>query len=142
MEVRLDGRRALVTGANSGIGEAIAIALGEADAPVCVNYVAGPEASRRLVDRLRRAGTDALALQADISDPARVSQMFTAVDEEWGGLDILVNHAGIDGAHALGWEASSDGWRKVIDVNLMGTYLCAREGLRRMVVQKHGVVLL
>ena len=67
--------------------------------------------------------------------------MFAAVDKAWGGIDILVNNAGIDGARAAGWEAEIAAWRKVIEVNLLGAFHCAREALRRMVAQKNGVVL-
>jgi NAD(P)-dependent dehydrogenase (short-subunit alcohol dehydrogenase family) len=80
-------------------------------------------------------------LRADVSDADAVEAMFARVDDAWGGIDILVNNAGIDGAHALGWEAEIDAWMKVIDINLKGAYLCARQALKRMVRQGSGVVL-
>ena len=67
--------------------------------------------------------------------------MFGHIDEAWGGIDILINNAGIDGAHALGWDTDIAAWRKVIEVNLFGTFYCAREALKRMVPQRGGVVL-
>ena len=141
MQIRLDGKRALVTGANSGIGEAIALALAEAGACVAINYLAQPEAAQSLVQRILAERGDAMALDADIADPEAVAAMFQRVDAIWGGVDILVNNAGIDGSRAPAWESEIPAWRKVIDVNLLGTFYCAREALKRMVPQKTGVVL-
>jgi 3-dehydrosphinganine reductase len=141
MNIRLDQKRALVTGGNSGIGEAIALALAEAGAKVAINYVAHPEAAQLLVHRIKDQQGEAIALQADVSDPEAIVQMFGRIDEAWGGIDILVNNAGIDGARAFGWEADIAAWRKVIEVNLLGALYCAREALKRMVPQKSGVVL-
>jgi len=141
MEIRLDGKRALVTGGNSGIGEAIVDALAKAGARVAVNYVSHPEDARSLVKRIQGEGGEAMAVEADVSVPDEVSAMFSRVDESWGGLDILVNNAGIDGGRALGWEADVTKWRKVIEVNLLGAFHCAREALKRMVPQGSGVVL-
>ncbi|AMV71207.1 SDR family oxidoreductase [Desulfuromonas carbonis] len=141
MNIRLDGKRALVTGGNSGIGAAIALALGEAGARVAINYVADPAAAEQLVAQIERGGGSALAVQADVADPGAVAAMFATIDAAWGGIDILVNNAGIDGARALSWEADIAAWRKVIDVNLVGAFCCAREASRRMVKQKSGVVL-
>ncbi len=141
MEIRIEGKRALVTGANSGIGEAIARELAAAGARVAVNYIAHPEAAEAVVHALRGAGGEALAVRADISDPAAVAAMFAKLDEAWGGLDILVNNAGIDGVRALSWEADPAEWERVLRVDLLGPFLCAREALRRMVPKKSGVIL-
>ncbi len=141
MEILLTGKRALVTGANSGIGEAIALALGAAGAKVGVNYVSDSDTAERVVAQVKGGGGEALPLDADISDRSRVEQMFREVDKAWGGLDILVNNAGVDGTRALGWEAPPDAWERVLDVNLKGTYWCAREALRRMTPQRSGTVL-
>ena len=141
MEIRLNGMRALVTGANSGIGRAIAIGLAQSGARVAVNYVAAPEKADAVVAEIRAAGGDAIAVQADVSDAAQVAAMFARLDEAWGGIDVLVNNAGIDGGASVSWEADPAKWRRVIDINLAGAFLCAREALRRMVAQKSGVVL-
>jgi glucose 1-dehydrogenase len=141
MEVTLSGRRAVVTGANSGIGEAIALAVGAAGARVAVNYVVHPEAANAVVGKIREAGGEALAVAADVADPAQVAQMFAQLDRAWGGVDLLVNNAGIDGVRAAGWEADPAQWMRVLQVNLFGAFLCAREALKRMTAQKAGVVL-
>ena len=141
MEIRLDGKRALVTGANSGLGEAMALALADAGADVAVNYVVNPEAAEDLVRRIKAKGRRAVALEADVSDPAAVARMFTEMDESLGGIDILLNNAGVDGHKALSWEAEVAQWQKVIQINLLGAYYCAREALRRMTAQRSGVVL-
>jgi glucose 1-dehydrogenase len=141
MDLELRGRRAVVTGANTGIGRAIAEALAREGARVCVNYVAHPEAAQTVTAEIAAAGGTAISAQADISDPAQVARMFAEVDRAWGGVDILVNNAGIDGARALGWDQDAAAWRRVLDINLTGAYLCAREALRRMVPARRGVVL-
>lgn len=141
MEIRLNGKRALVTGANSGIGRALAIGLGQSGARVAVNYVRAPEKADEVVAEIRGGGAEAIAVMADVSDASQVAQMFGQIDQAWGGIDVLINNAGIDGGAAVAWEADPAQWRRVLDINLMGAFLCAREALRRMVAQKSGVVL-
>lgn len=141
MEVRLDGKRALVTGGNSGIGAAIAVELAKAGAKVAVNYVSHPEAAVRVESQIRQAGSEAMRIETDISDSQAVERMFARLDEAWGGVDILINNAGIDGPNADGWEAKLADWETVIKINLLGSFYCARQALKRMVAQKGGVVL-
>ena len=81
MEIRLDGKRALVTGANSGIGRALAIGLGQSGARVAVNYVTSPEKADEVVAEIRRSGAEAIAVMADVSDAAQVAAMFEQVDQ-------------------------------------------------------------
>lgn len=141
MNVRLDGKRALVTGGNSGIGAAIATELSNAGAKVAINYLSHPEVAQQMAQAVWDKGGDAIIIEADISDRTAVSSMFQKMDETWGGIDILVNNAGIDGDYMLGWEADPDKWKQVIDINLLGAFYCAQEALKRMVPQKNGVVL-
>lgn len=141
MEIRLSDLRALVTGANSGIGRAMALALAEAGARVGINYIVHPEAAEALVAEMRGRGWEGRPLRADISDASQVAQMFGELDRAWGGVDILVNNAGMDGDRAPAWDARVDAWRRVLDVNLIGAFQCAREALRRMVPQGRGVIL-
>jgi glucose 1-dehydrogenase len=141
MEITLQGRRAIVTGANSGIGEAIALALGAAGAKVAVNYVVHPEAAEGVAGKIRQGGSEALAIAADVSKADQVADMFRQLDTTWGGVDLLVNNAGIDGAHAPAWEADPVQWTHVLEVNLVGAFLCAREALKRMTARKSGAIL-
>jgi glucose 1-dehydrogenase len=141
MMIKLEGKRALVTGGNSGIGAAIALALAEAGARVAINYLTHPKDTTKLQRTITEGGGQSLALKANVTDPAEVASMFRKIDAKWGGIDILVNNAGIDGPRAMGWTADLDAWRSVIEVNLFGAFHCAREALKRMVAQKSGVVL-
>jgi NAD(P)-dependent dehydrogenase (short-subunit alcohol dehydrogenase family) len=141
MKIDLTGKRVLVTGGNSGLGAAMATTFADAGARVAINYVVHPEATDALVGQITGAGGEALGVPADIADPKAVGAMFASLDEAWGGIDVLVNNAGIDGHAALGWEAEPDVWGKVIDINLKGAFHCAREALKRMTAQKSGVVL-
>jgi glucose 1-dehydrogenase len=141
MQIRLDGKRVLVTGGNSGIGAAISASLAEAGGCVAINHLDHPEAAQTLVQQIVSLGGEAMALLGDVSDPGAVAAMFRRMDEVWGGIDILINNAGIDGNRALAWECDVPAWRKVIEVNLLGTFICAREALKRMVAQKSGVIL-
>src|SRR6478609_9450429 len=92
---KLAGQTALVTGANSGIGEAIAIALGEACANVVINYVAAPEMAEQVADLIRASGSKAIAIHADVSKENQVQAMFQQAIREFGTIDILVNNAGL-----------------------------------------------
>lgn len=133
----LVGQKALVTGANSGIGRGVAIALGQAGADVIVNYVVGEDSANAVVDEIRRAGVNAMALQADVSSEDQVATMFKKVIHQFGTLDILVNNAGLqrDAAfHAMTLEQ----WNTVLGVNLTGQFLCAREAVREFL--RRGVV--
>jgi len=125
----LVGQKALVTGANSGIGKAVAIALGHAGADVVVNYVVNPEEAEEVCGEIERCGSRALPIRADVSDEAQVLAMFTQTIETFGTLDILVNNAGIQ-RDAPFDEMSLKHWQQVIDVNLTGQFLCAREAIR------------
>lgn len=141
MNIDLSGKRALVTGGNSGIGAAIVSALSEAGAKVAINYVSHPEVAEAMAGSIWDSGREAITIAADISKIKDVEAMFARMDKDWGGIDILVNNAGIDGAEAHGWEMSPRDFEKVIHINLLGNYYCAREALKRMTAQKSGVVL-
>src|SRR5215813_9356826 len=91
----LQGQKALVTGANSGIGRAIALALGHAGADVVVNYVSREEEAAKVVDEIRHSGSKAFAFRADVSKEAEVQAMFVRTQEAFGAVDIVVNNAGL-----------------------------------------------
>jgi glucose 1-dehydrogenase len=125
----LRGQKALVTGASSGIGLAIAQALGEAGADVVVNFIAGEDQAEALAQGIRAKGVRALALRADVSDEAQVQAMFKTMIEQLGTIDILVNNAGLQVDAPL-HEMTLAQWNKVLGVNLTGQFLCAREAVR------------
>jgi glucose 1-dehydrogenase len=125
----LQGQKALVTGASSGIGRAIALSLGDAGADVVINYVSDADKAEALADEIRSKGVRARALCADVSDEAQVHSMFSAMLEEFGTVDILVNNAGLQ-QDAPFHELTLAQWNKVLAVNLTGQFLCAREAVR------------
>ena len=134
----LTGQKALVTGANSGIGEAVAKGLAAAGAAVVVNYVVDPAAADRVVGEIRAAGGTAMPMHADVADEAQVEGMFARMIEAWGTIDILVSNAGIQRDAGL-VDMTLQQWNTVLGVNLTGQFLCARaaarEYLRRGVVE-------
>lgn len=128
-EYSLEGQRALVTGANSGIGRACAIGLAKAGARVAVNYVADEESAHEVVGEITSLGGEGLALKADVSQENQVQAMFGQMIDAWGSIDILVNNAGLQ-RDGLLHELSLADWDKVIAVNLTGQFLCARAAVR------------
>lgn len=125
----LRGQTALVTGASSGIGLAIARSLGEAGADVAINFVAGEDKAQALADEIRGHGVRSIIVRADVSDEAQVRSMFKTMIEQLGTIDILVNNAGLQQDAPL-HEMTLAQWNKVIGVNLTGQFLCAREAVR------------
>ncbi|MGW5330674.1 SDR family oxidoreductase [Streptomyces sp. NPDC004014] len=133
----LKGQKALVTGANSGIGRATAVALGRAGADVVVNYVAGREEADQVVEEITAFGVEAAAYEADVSKEDQVVAMTDRMVKEFGTIDILVANAGLQRDARL-TEMTLAQWQKVIDVNLTGQFLCAREATREFL--RRGVV--
>ena len=129
---RLEGQSVLVTGANSGIGESIAKAFAAEGAQVVVNYVANEPEAERVVRKIREKEGVAIALSADISKEDHVKAMFEKMYEEFGTVDILVNNAGIQ-RDAPFVEMKLEDWQRVMDVNLTGSFLCAREAAREFI---------
>jgi glucose 1-dehydrogenase len=130
-EVRriLAGQKALVTGASSGIGRAVAIALGGAGADVVVNYASKPEPAEEVAAEIRHGGGNAYAHRADVSQEDQVQAMFARMFETFGTIDILVNNAGLQKDAAFD-QMTLQEWNTVIAVNLTGQFLCAREAVR------------
>lgn len=137
VEKLLTGQKALVTGANSGIGKAIALVLGQAGADVTVNYVSRKETAEAVVKEIESSGSRALAIRADVSKEDQVKEMFETMIGSFGTIDILVNNAGLQ-KDAPFDELSLADWQLVIDVNLTGQFLCAREAVREF--KRRGVV--
>ncbi len=125
----LRGQKALVTGANSGIGDSVARHLAAAGAATVVNYVVNPEAAQAIVDDITKAGGEAIALAADVSKEDQVQAMFRQMFDAYGTIDILVNNAGLQRDAAF-QDMTLDQWNFVLGVNLTGQFLCAREAIR------------
>src|SRR6266436_1268743 len=128
-EQPLAGQHALVTGANSGIGKAVAMALAEAGAAVAVNYVVGDDEAHAVADRIIAAGGQAIALRADVSSEDQVDAMFEEACAAFDTLDIVVANAGLQ-RDAPFEEMTLAQWNTVIGVNLTGQFLCARAAVR------------
>ena len=126
----LKGQHALVTGANSGIGEAIAREFAARGADVVVNYVVQPEVAQKIVDEINTGnGGKAIALKADVSKEDEVRGMFADAVRQFGTLDIVCSNAGIQRDSDFA-DMTMQQWDQVIGVNLTGAFLCAREATR------------
>jgi len=130
-------QKALVTGGSSGIGEACALALGAAGASVVVNYHSDADEAERVVAAIKKSGSGAFTIQADVSREDQVQAMFGEAVQRFGTIDILINNAGLQQDAAF-QEMSLQQWQQVIGVNLTGQFLCAREAVREFL--RRGVV--
>ena len=127
----------LVTGASRGIGAATARLAAQAGWAVAVNYTANSLAADEVVQAIRATGGHAIAVQADVADEAQVLRMFETLDAKLGRLAGLVNNAGVVDVTARLDEMSVARWRRMFDINVIGSLLCAREAVRRM-SPRHG----
>jgi NAD(P)-dependent dehydrogenase (short-subunit alcohol dehydrogenase family) len=126
---------ALVTGAGSGIGKAAAVALAREGYAL---VLAGRRQERLdpVAEEIRAGGAEAIALQADVTDPESVRALFAKAKEAFGRLDVLFNNAGISGGSVAIEEQSLEQWRKVVETNLTGTFLCTQEAMKIMKAQE------
>jgi glucose 1-dehydrogenase len=127
----LGGRRAIVTGADSGIGQATAFELAKHGAAVAINHVGDASTARAMADAIEAGGGRALTVQMDVSSEADVQRGFAEAKDGLGGLDLLVNNAGLEEPYEL-VDMPLESWEKVIGVNLTGAFLCCREAARLM----------
>ncbi|HEY9886041.1 MAG TPA: SDR family oxidoreductase [Vampirovibrionales bacterium] len=130
----LKNQTAIVTGASSGIGQAIAIAIGKAGANVIVNYYSSPEGADEVVAEVEKCGGKAITFKADVSKQEQVVAMFEEAKKHFGKVDILVNNAGVQKDAAF-VDMSVDQWDKVIDINLKGQFLCSQEAVKMFMKQ-------
>ncbi|MEY4363276.1 MAG: 3-oxoacyl-[acyl-carrier-protein] reductase FabG [Pseudomonadota bacterium] len=127
----------LVTGASRGIGAATALKAAQKGWHVAVNYTRDALAADEVVRQIRAAGGTAMSVQADVSDEAQALRMFEQVDAKLGRIDGLVNNAGVVDVSARVDEMSVARWRRMFDINVIGSMICAREAVRRMST-RHG----
>ena len=139
--MRMHDKVVLITGGNTGIGKAVALAMGAEGARVAVNYVAYEDQALELVDSLNsREPGAAMACRADVTKADDVSRMFEAVRERFGGVDVLINNAGINIPASL-LDLSEDDWDRVLDTNLKGPFLCSRAAIPMMLERGAGVIV-
>ncbi|RUP24990.1 MAG: SDR family oxidoreductase [Curvibacter sp.] len=127
----------LITGASRGIGAATALLAARQGYAVAVNYASNSLAADEVVRQIRASGGQAVAVQADVADEAQVLGMFAKIDAKLGRLTALVNNAGVVDVTARVEDMSVARWKRMFDINVIGTLLCAREAVRRM-SRRHG----
>lgn len=137
---RLAGKVALITGGNTGIGRAVALAFAESGADVAVCHVARESEARSLIEEIVAKGRRAYAKPADITQEHEVVALIADVERELGPIDILVNNAGIQRPQPL-IEMSVADWEKMMSVHLRGTFLCSRETAKVMMPRKSGCII-
>jgi len=135
--MRLQGKTAVVTGAGTGIGQAIAIAYAKEGASVVVDYVGNPTTPQDTLDKINALGGKSLGVKADVSDPNQVNSLIQQTIATFGRLDIFVNNAGIEKKFAF-VDYPFDEWQKIIAVNLTGTFLCSQAAAKQMIAQGGG----
>ncbi|MDV7023054.1 SDR family oxidoreductase [Atlantibacter subterranea] len=129
---------ALITGGSRGIGKATALLLAQQGLRVVVNYHRDRQAAQEVVEEITRAGGEALAWQADVSDEQQVVTMFTAIDEAWGPVNVLVNNAGILATQCRVENLTAERINRVLSTNVTGYFLCCREAVKRMSIEHGG----
>ena len=135
--MKLQNKVAIVTGAATGIGKAIAAVMASEGASVVIDYVGDPALANAAAQAIQSAGGKSLAVQADVSNPDQVSQLIQKTIDAFGRVDILVNNAGLEYKHPFP-EFPFELWQKVIAVDLTGPFLCAQAAAKAMIRQGGG----
>ena len=135
--MRLQGKTAVVTGAATGIGQAIALAFAKEGASVVVDYAGNASAAEDTLNKINAMGGKAVGVAADVSNPDQVSALFQRTLAAFGRLDILVNNAGIEKKFAF-VDYPFEEWQKILAVNLTGTFLCSQGAAKQMIAQGDG----
>ena len=136
----LSGRVAVVTGSAKGVGRELLLSLADCGAAVAVHYHTSADEAAEVVERASEYGVETTTVQGDVTDPAAVDELFDAVEDELGGVDVLVNNVGAFAPSH--WEEISFGtWNRVLETNLNGTYLCSKRALPRMREREWGRIV-
>lgn len=126
MSKQLEGKIALITGSDSGIGQASAIAFAKEGANLIINYLHDEEGAKHTLGEVRKAGADGIIVQADVGQEEHVESLFQQALNKWGTVDILMNNAGIDASGIMVADMSTERWMKAVRTNLNGYFFCAR----------------
>lgn len=135
MQKDFTGKTVLITGASSGIGRGMALAFGRAGAQVVVNFHTGEDEARQVAEEISKGGGQAIAVQANVSQEAEVEHLFNQAIAQFHKLDVVICNAGIQKDDPL-LQMSLSEWQKVIDVNLTGYFLCARQAAKHFLQQQ------
>jgi NAD(P)-dependent dehydrogenase (short-subunit alcohol dehydrogenase family) len=138
--MRLRDKVAIVTGASSGIGKAVALRFGQEGAHVCVNGLAHMDEAEAVAAQIRQVGRRAIAVKADVSRPADIDTMVAATIREFGRVDILVNNAGVMHIRSI-LETTEEIWDRTLDINLKGHFFCAQKVIPHMIAQGKGRII-
>lgn len=138
--MRLENKIALITGASRGIGKAIALLLAKEGANVVVNYFSSEEEAFGVVDEIKKAGSEAIAVKCDVSQEAEVKGMMAQAIKTFGKIDILVNNAGIVYDIPL-FERKIEQWKRTMEVNLLGNFLCSKYASEQMLKMAGGKII-
>ncbi|MBQ3180426.1 MAG: 3-oxoacyl-[Firmicutes bacterium] len=140
MDLGINGKTALVTGGGRGIGRAVCLALAAEGANIAVNYIGGSDEAAETVAACAALGVRAIAVEGDVSSAEDVEAVFARVEQELGGVDILINNAGIT-RDTLLVRMSDEDFDKVININLRGCYLCMKRAARGMMKRRYGRII-
>ena len=138
-QMSLDGKVAIVTGGNSGIGQAIVIALAAQGAKVVIDYVAHPEATHALEQKLAALGEQSIGVEADVSKVADLQRLIDTAVSQFGRLDVMVNNAGIETRTSV-LESTEEDFHKVVDINLKSAFFGTQLAAKQMIAQGGGGV--
>ncbi|MBV9274343.1 MAG: glucose 1-dehydrogenase [Verrucomicrobia bacterium] len=139
--MKLEGKNVLITGGSQGIGQGIAYRLADEGANIAIDYVGNPESAKNTVSKIEKAGRRALAVEADISSVEQIHNMIKQAVEYFGGVDVLVNNAGVE-KHASIWEATEHDYDLVLNINLKGAFFASQAFVQhRMAVKKPGKII-
>jgi len=128
----------LITGASRGIGAATARLAAHQGYALCLNYHQREDAVKQVLKQVHAAGASAITVKADVADESQVLQMFEVIDREFGQLDVLVNNAGMLEQQMRLEQMDAARWTRVLGANVIGSFLCAREAIKRMSTQHGG----
>lgn len=138
--MRFKSKVVLITGSSRGIGKAAAILFAKEGAKVVINYSSSENEAKKAVDEIKKIGSESIAVKCDVSKEDEVEAMMNKAIEAFGGIDILVNNAGIVFDAPI-FKKKSEQWKRTMDVNLFGTYLCSKYCSAHMMKNKSGKII-